>query len=216
MPTSTQPTGNPITPEGAPSSCPNDVTIIAKESQPAAAPKDDIPAVVGPSAASKGKARAADNEDEMDAAVEPTGGDDDGDGEEEEGDDGNDGDRFEDEGKEEGNGGEADEEREDSDDEVQEIEPVQKKGKGKRATHSTPKWPMKTGPLSADALKEVHKFGDECRARSEVLAKKYGKTPGSILQSAGLGFRPSRAANPINDYSRWWAATNAEKMAGGM
>lgn len=176
---------------------------VVQESQPSVVSNDKAPSAIGPSAAAKGKARARDIEDE----VEPTRSDAEEDGGDED---------FEGAGK--GQGDDKDEEGGCDDDDIQEVEPVpeHRKSRNKKAASGSSKKPLKTGPLSADALKEVHAFGDQCRARSEALGEKYGKSPGYILQMAGLGFQPSRASNPSNDYSRWWASTHADEMAGGM
>ncbi|KAJ3474273.1 hypothetical protein NLI96_g12550 [Meripilus lineatus] len=206
-PTSTEPTGVPSTPIAVPPPCADDVPTIAQEPQLAVASKGDVPAV-GPSRVAKGKARARD--DDTQSEVEPTGSHGEDDSSSSDDDDDNE-EGFNDAERGADNDDEHEEGRSDS--EVQEEEPARVR-RGKRTACSSSKKPMKTGPLSADALKEVHAFSDECRARSEALGVKFGKSPGYILQAAGLGFRPSRATNPSNEYSRWWASTNAERMAG--
>ena len=71
------------------------------------------------------------------------------------------------------------------------------KGKGKAQ--------LKPGPPPDKAREAAQALGDQVQENADLIAKQYGKTRRDILILAGLHVKPSRAANPANKHSEWFA-----------
>ena len=63
-----------------------------------------------------------------------------------------------------------------------------------------------SGPLSEEAQEEVRQLGEETKARADDLARKYRKSPNTIMHMAGLGVQNARQhENMANKHRIWYS-----------
>jgi len=63
-----------------------------------------------------------------------------------------------------------------------------------------------SGPLSEEAQEAVRKLGEDTKARADDLARKYRKSPNSIMRMAGLAIQNShQRQNIANKHKTWYS-----------
>jgi hypothetical protein len=69
-------------------------------------------------------------------------------------------------------------------------------------------WPLKPGPLPAEAAEGIEALQTMVIERAEALGREFGKSRREILIAAGLGLKGGRKENPANVYRKWYYATH--------
>ncbi|KAL6297841.1 hypothetical protein BKA93DRAFT_754609 [Sparassis latifolia] len=66
-------------------------------------------------------------------------------------------------------------------------------------------WRKVSGPFSKEARAAASALGEQVMCEAEKIARHYGKSTRDVLVHAGLAFKPSRAANPVNKFRQWYS-----------
>jgi hypothetical protein len=73
-----------------------------------------------------------------------------------------------------------------------------------------------TGPLSEEGQEEARKFGEATKMHADELARKYNKSPNTIMLAAGLTVQNARQRDNISNKFKVWYAHHHPKLEKGV